>query len=265
MKITFAFCRWSRAEIADFRATTGSLTGVSLDNFENGAEDGFARSAAHQETVQVGQPNQVLAVCLSDRPAVDDTDPVGHLATNLITDPVADVLAGLLGLVRAGNRPGADCPERLVNNHDFRPVFDVVLQGRKLFMQHFQSLFFVFLLGCFTHAVYDAEVAVLGAADLLGNLILGLSEELPALGVADEYVLNAVVFDVVCAHFAGVGTWFMHRNILGSDLHALLNLSFHKAHVEQAGKKHQIYDNKLANAVGGHSPYLVYFYPTLGH
>jgi len=79
----FRSCTRTRASVVGFAYFIGgeicSLAGMAFNNFENGAEYGFARSATNQETVQIRKSDQVLAVSLSYTTAVHDADRVGNL------------------------------------------------------------------------------------------------------------------------------------------------------------------------------------------
>lgn len=102
---------------------------MSLNNFENGPEDGLDRGAAHEETVQVGQSDEIFTVCLSHTTSVDYANLVGDFAPDRLAHPTADVLASFLGLICTSNCSRAYGPERLVNNYDFRPVFNMFAKG----------------------------------------------------------------------------------------------------------------------------------------
>ena len=181
----FGLCCFSRASVVgfvDFRAGAAfSLAGVTFYNFENGAEDGFARSAAHQETVQVRQSDEVFTVRFGHAASVDNANSICCLFVDVFAHPYTDILACLLSLVSTCNSTGADGPKWLVNDNDLRPVLHMLTEGFELLVKNLFCQLFVLLLGSLTNAVDDTKVAVLSASHFLGDLFLCLTEEVATL------------------------------------------------------------------------------------
>merc|ERR1719159_2007781 len=84
------------------RAPDGAESLGRGDGLDHVGDLGLERGAAHQEAVDVGARREVGRVLGVGRAAVLDADLVGGLLVDILGDPVADGLVGLLSLLGRG-------------------------------------------------------------------------------------------------------------------------------------------------------------------
>ena len=124
---------------------------------------------------------------------------------------------GLLGDGGGSDLAGTDGPDGLVGDHDGAPVLNGLLDGIELSLQNIVRLTSFTLLNSLTNAKDGLEAGSLRLGDLLGDDIIGLAEELSALGVANEGPLEAEVNDLLGTDLTGEGTVTLGADVLRAD------------------------------------------------
>ena len=124
---------------------------------------------------------------------------------------------GVLGDGGRGSLASADGPHGLVSNDDVGPLIDGGLDGIELSLKHVVGLVCLSLLEGLTNTKDSLEAGCLSAGHLLGNDIVGLTEELSALGVANKGPLEAEVNDLLGTDLASECTVALGADVLGSN------------------------------------------------
>ena len=177
------------------------------------------RRAADQTAVDVFEREQLGRVGRLDRAAVEDPDRIGRRAIALRDQP-ADERACLVGLLWRRGAAGADRPDRLVGDDHAREVgvVDLGEVGRDLALEHRLDLVAVALgLGLAT-AQERQQVGREQRGDLARERLVGLAEQLAALGVADDRASGAEVGEHRDRDLAGEGAGLLGVNVLSEGL-----------------------------------------------
>mmetsp|Transcript_34608 Transcript_34608/g.45513 ORF Transcript_34608/g.45513 Transcript_34608/m.45513 type:complete len:201 (-) Transcript_34608:2-604(-) len=124
---------------------------------------------------------------------------------------------GLLSNGGGGSLASADCPHGLVGNDDGGPGGDRLLDGVELLLEDVIGLTGLALLKRLTNAEDGLKTGGLGASNLLSDDLVGLTEELSALGVANKGPLEAEVDDLLGTDLASVCTVALGADVLGGD------------------------------------------------
>ena len=213
---------------------------LRLDRLDDGEEllrD--ERRAADEEAVHVLLRGELVRVAGVHRAAVEDAHAVRDVLRDLLRDVLSDERVCLLRLLRRGGAPGADGPHRLVGEHDAAPVVDVGDEGVELARED--------LVGAPADTVRlelaDArqDVHARGEARLrLGaDELVGLAEDVAALGVPEDDPLDAHVLELVDVDLAGERA-LLHVAVLRGDLEALLGLLVHSVEQHERGREHDL-------------------------
>ena len=156
--------------------------------------------------------------------AVDDSDRLSNIISDIPFDPASQTLVDLLRLLRRRCLPRTDRPHRLVGNDDASPVLipDVFLDRRQLpvadFVRRARLLF--------GQLLADAHDRVQAGRQRVGHLLAGqlvaLAEEGPPLRMTDEDPAAAEVLDHHRTDLAGVRAVLNAETVLRGDANSLV-------------------------------------------
>ena len=195
---------------------------------------------ANKETVNVLLLGEVLAVLSVDAAAVKDPGLVGDLVTNVGHEPLADGGVNLLGLLDGGDLAGADGPDGLVGDDDVLPVANLGGDSSKLALDHLDSLARLALLERLAAAPDDADATLGSNLSLVGDDLVRLPEDGPALRVAEDGPVDATVLELGDADLAGEGAVGLVKDVLGGNLDARLEVLAHEEEVESRRSDHHL-------------------------
>ena len=195
---------------------------------------------ANKETVNVLLLGEVLAVLSVDAAAVQDPGLVGDLVTNVGHEPLADGSVNLLGLLDGGDLAGADGPDGLVGDDDVLPVANLGGDSSKLALDHLDSLARLALLERLAAAPDDADATLGSNLSLVGDDLVRLPEDGPALRVAEDGPVDATVLELGDADLAGEGAVGLVKDVLGGNLDARLEVLAHEEEVESRRSDHHL-------------------------
>ena len=147
---------------------------------------------------------------------------------------------GLLGDLGSGSLAGTNGPDGLVGDDDVGPLVDGCLDGIKLSLEHIVGLVFVSLLKSLTNAKDGLKTSGLSLSDLLGDDFIILTEELSALGVANESPLKAEVDDLLGTDLASEGTVALGADVLGRHEHIRVEHGLSGSDVEGDGSNNDL-------------------------
>jgi len=126
------FCgKWLRAK----RCNLLLVTSCSQTSIYDVDELWFQRSATHQETINIWLCCKFFAVFRCYRTSIQNSDRLGHISTNVVSQPFAYAVVHFLRLGWACHFASSDCPDWFICDHNSFPVvsvLDVISDGLEL-------------------------------------------------------------------------------------------------------------------------------------
>ena len=141
----------------------------------------------------------------------------------------------LLGDFRSGCLSGSDGPHWLIGNDDVAPVIDVLSDGIELPLVDSPGASRLSLLEMLSDASDNIEAVVEGSLGLLSDCGVGLSVEVPSLGVAGEGPVDANFIQHFKRYFSRVGSISRERTVLSADIDSASGEFLDRLEVEDAG------------------------------
>lgn len=136
----------------------------SFGNFVASADDVFEGvlkgGSSNEEAIDVRFANELISIFICDTATIENASLLGCISRNIRSKPGSQVIVCLLRLFRRGSHTGSNGPDRLVSNHNFAPVFDLLTDGHKLSGIDGVGLTSFTLVKLFTDASHDVEVLV---------------------------------------------------------------------------------------------------------
>jgi hypothetical protein len=120
----------------------------------------FQTRTPNQEAVDITLLGQLLAIFLTHATTIDNSRLLRRLLRHMIAQPFPNLSMYLLRLFRRGNLARPNRPNRLIRNHDLRPVFRLLGDGFQLCGDHFDGLVTLSLIQCFSTAQDDTQTSV---------------------------------------------------------------------------------------------------------
>jgi len=176
------------------------------------------RCATDEETVNVGLADQHSSVGISDGATVEDSDFLSGFLRNVLGQPCADGLVGLLSLLGGSNLASADGPDGLVSDDDLGPVVNFLSDGSELSGVNFVSLVRLTLINLLTDAGHDGETVAQSELGLLGNNFVSLTKDVATLAVSENDPVDLGIDEHLSAEFTGVCAIVEKGGILSGDL-----------------------------------------------
>src|SRR5256714_456451 len=145
---------------------------------------GIERRSAHQHAIelvlcqQLGGILQVHAAAVENEKWGDDR--------RIVLQPATNCAVHFGGVLRRGVASRADCPNRLVRDRHATLAGVSGERGRELARYHRDGLARLALRQCLADAQDRLQVGRERRGELLPRLLVGLSEHVPTLGMADE-------------------------------------------------------------------------------
>ena len=187
--------------------------GVGVADVNEGRSEG---STTDEETIDIGLLGRLHAVLGVDGTTVDDTDLLGDVGGDVVSEPLSEGLVDLLSLGGGGDLAGTDGPDGLVGNDDVVPVLDGVGVGLELSADDSGGLAGLSLLEGLTEAGNDLDAVLESVGGLLGDLGVGLALG-AALGVTDDGPVDLEVLQHLSGGLTSEGTVALGPAILSSD------------------------------------------------
>lgn len=126
----------------------------------------------------------------------------------------------LLCLLNSGDLASANGPDGLVGNDNLAPVVDLGTDSSKLLLDDGDGLASLTLLEGLAAAPNDTNTALGSDLGLVGDDLVGLTEDGAALGVAQNGPGNAAVLKLGDADLAGESTVGLVEDVLSGNLEA---------------------------------------------
>jgi hypothetical protein len=126
----------------------------------------------------------------------------------------------ILGLLVRSNLARTDSPDRLVRNDDVLPpllAIELLLEGLELLGDDFQGLVALALLEGLAAAPDDGDAAVGGDLGLVGDDLVRLAQDGPALRVAEDGPGDVAVLELGDRDLAREGAVGLVEDVLGRD------------------------------------------------
>mmetsp|Transcript_15471 Transcript_15471/g.36809 ORF Transcript_15471/g.36809 Transcript_15471/m.36809 type:complete len:295 (+) Transcript_15471:690-1574(+) len=217
---------------------------MSISSSECGLDDVEERrlegGAADQESVDVLEADERVAVAVTHTTSVCDAGRLGYLSRHLLLQNLADGRMGLLRLFGRGDHSRADGPHRLVGYHDLRPVSHLGDEGLDLLLDDVGGLAGLALVEHLANAHRRAEARLLTDVHFVSDDLVCLAVVLSSLRVADERPFETEILDMIHSDLSGVCAHAGLGHVLGADLEASLELLLDHVDVERHGSYHHI-------------------------
>ena len=196
-----------------------SISSLSLVAGTNDVSEGILEGGtSDEEAVDVRLGNELGGVLVSDATTVKDAGLLGGLSGDIRAEPGSQVVVSLLGLLGRGSHTGANGPHGLVSNDNLAPVIDLSADGLQLSCVDGVGLAGLALVQLLANAGHDAQVLLKSDLDLLGDNLVGLTEDVAALAVTKDDPVQTEVLDHGGAGLAGVCTVAVKGAVLGGQL-----------------------------------------------
>jgi len=138
-----------------------SLCGVLFHDVEHRSKDWLDRCAAHEEAIQVSLLDQVGSISLGNTSSEHNAGVSSHCFVNVVLQPGSDFQSGVLDLVRTGDHLELYRPDWLIDNHNFSPVLNVVVEGVELLVDDGHRVVIFVLLFVLSDAINDSQLTLL--------------------------------------------------------------------------------------------------------
>jgi len=182
-------------------------------------ESGLQGSTTDEEAIDVGLLNQGSGVGVSHGATVQNSSLLSGLLGDVLGEPGSHGRVRLLGLLGGSGLASADGPDGLVSDNDLGPVLDVLADGSELSGVDLVGLVGLSLVELLADAGHHVEAVLEGELGLQGNDVVGLAEDVAALGVAEDDPVDGGVDGHLGGELTGLGTVVVEGSILSGHLH----------------------------------------------
>ena len=190
----------------------------SCHNLKYFAEDWLSWSAANEEAVHTWQSDKVGSIGFSYIATIDNACHFCSFFAHVFPNPISDHFTRLLSLVSTCYCACVHGPERLVNNYALRPILNVCFeQWVQLLAYNQLRMFCLTLLLGFTNTVDNVKITVFSILAFLCDNLLVFGKISSPFMVADQHVINLVIFNCVRWDLARKCPLRLWANILGSN------------------------------------------------
>jgi hypothetical protein len=209
--------------------------GVVLAGLDNLVEGGLERGTTDEETVDVLHPDEFISVGIADGTTVKNSHRVGSLLGDIGGEPLSDLSVRLLSNLGRGSLAGADSPDGLVGNDDLGPVLAHLSDGVELSSVDLLGSAGLSLIEELTNTGEDGHAAVDSDLGLVGDILVGLTEESSSLGVTGESPGDTHILDHLDGELTSVGTVAGEGEVLGGDVDVVADNTLDVRDVQGSG------------------------------